>query len=60
VGQKKTTEFYVLWVDGETHDTVSRDTNKLRMKEAEVLTRIAPQRLARKRSREENDEEYEE
>jgi len=57
VGQLKPTRFYVLWVAGETHDQVAHDANKLRMKEAEVLTRMAPQRLQRKRAREEEDEE---
>jgi len=47
----------VLWVKGETHDQVAHDANKLRMKEAEVLTRMAPQRLQRKRQREDADEE---
>jgi hypothetical protein len=41
-------------VSGEYHDQVFRDTNKLRLKEAEALTRMAPQRLHRKRAREED------
>jgi len=47
----------VLWVKGETHDQVAHDANKLRMKEAEVLTPMAPQRLQRKRQCEDADEE---
>jgi hypothetical protein len=56
VGQLKLTRFYVLWVKGETHDQVARDANKLRLQEAEVLTRMAPERLQRKRGREEDDD----
>jgi hypothetical protein len=44
---------------GEYHDQVFHDTNKLQLKEVEALTRMALQRLQRKRLRDKDDEDYE-
>ena len=57
MGQLKPTRFYILWVKGETYDQVACDVNKLRLKEAEVLTRMAPQRFLRKRPQDAKDDE---
>lgn len=39
------------------HDQVAHDANKLRLKEAEVLTRMAPKRLQKKRQRDDEDDD---
>ena len=61
VGQHKPTRFFVIWVEGEPHDQAPRDANKLRIKEAEALTRMAPQRLQKrgdKRNRDDRNEDF--
>jgi hypothetical protein len=65
VGQQKPTRFYVLWVAGQPQDEAPHDANKLRMTEAEALTRMEPKRLLKKVVKkvdddDDDDEDYEE
>jgi hypothetical protein len=39
----------VIWVANEPHDQAPRDANKLRIKEAEALTRIDKSRFERRK-----------